>query len=56
MLLKDKLMMYKDLNTFGLSSLELFMFGNRSPEGYKKVRLFSKNNHQIYWLFEKEDK
>ena len=30
-------------------------FGDRSPNGYEKVRLVSKIQHMVLWLFKKEE-
>ena len=37
----------------GLNMVEYSVFGDRSPPGFKKVRLLSKLNDTIYWLFKR---
>lgn len=42
-LLKDRFSEYKDIdNEHKISINDLRLFGNRSPEGYEKVRLVTK--------------
>lgn len=39
-----------------LSFVDFTYFGDRKPEGYEKVRLVSKTQHTVIWLFKKEEK
>lgn len=38
-------------NKHGLSKQEFSLFGDRFPKGYEKVRLISKSQRHIYWIF-----
>lgn len=40
-------------NKFGLSDQDALIFGNRAPEGYKKLGLLSKLKNQVYWIFKR---
>lgn len=42
------------MNKYSFTNIENLIFGDRSPAGYTKVRLLSKIQNQIYWLFKAE--
>ena len=53
---KMKFREYDDIENadkqYGISDADFYYFGDRSPEGgYEKIRLLSKVQHQVYWLF-----
>lgn len=52
--MKEKFVQYSDINShYGLSHNDYHYFGYREPCGYDKVRLISKVQHQVFWLFRK---
>ena len=51
-LLKIKYNAFSNINTkYGLSKDDESYFGDRAPEGYEKVRLVSKMQHTVFWMF-----
>jgi len=51
---KQSFNQYKiSLEEHGFKQSEQDMFGDRSPKGYDKLRLLSKVNDTVFWLFEK---
>ena len=53
---KEKFYEYIDVdNDHGISFSDFTIFGDRSPEGYKKEKLISKTQHTVVWLFSKQE-